>query len=111
MSIDYTPREGFLEMSVRNIAYSFFGLLMGIVINQLGKHIYQRLNITSLNVKIVGQIVLCSIAVAFFHTKINSQIAWEWQNDTPGMFFTAFLFGVQYISFTSIQEVYGTLQL
>jgi hypothetical protein len=110
-AIDYTPSHSFVQMSGLNISNSFAGLVSGILINQIGSKLYDSLNITDKNVKIIGQIVLCSIFLAFIHTKISNKFGWEWQSITPGLFFIAFFFGVQYLSFTSIQEVYGVKRL
>ena len=107
MAVDYTPSAPFLKMTEQNITHAFGGILTGIIINQLGSQVYDRLQITDKNIKIIGQIILCSIFLAFVHTKVNNRYGWEWQNVTPGLFFTAFFFGIQYVSFTAIQDVYG----
>jgi len=111
MSIDYTPSDTFLVMTGKNISHSFAGLIAGIIVNRLGVAVYERLGITDKNVRIAGQIVLCSVLLAYIHTRVNNQMGWEWQNVTPGIFFISFFFGVQYLSFTSIQEVYGVKRL
>jgi hypothetical protein len=98
-------------MTRDNITHSFAGLIAGIAINKIGVGIYDAVGIVDKNVKIIGQIILCSILLAFIHTKINNKTGWEWQNVTPGLFFISFFFGVQYLSFTSIQEVYGISKL
>ena len=110
-SIDYTPSDPFIAMTTKNISHSFAGIVAGIIINQIGDKIYEKLQITNKNVKITGQVILCSIFLSFIHTKLNNRLGWEWQNVTPGLFFTAFFFGVQYVSFVSIQEVYGIKKL
>jgi uncharacterized protein YacL len=94
-------------MSTRNITFSIVGIITGLLINHLGNWIYSRLRITNRAVKILGQIVLCSVFLAYIQTEVNRNFALEWQNVTPGIFFTAFFFGVQYVSFTEIEDMYG----
>jgi hypothetical protein len=108
---DYTPSDPFLPMATKNVAYSLAGVLAGVVVNQIGKRIYTSLNITDRHVKILGQIILCAFFIAYIHTQVDNKFGWDFQNVTPGLFFTAFFFGVQYVSFTAIQDIYGISRL
>lgn len=108
-SLSPEDRGNFWIMSRDNILHSFAGIVTGVIVNEFGQMIYDTLGITNRNVMIVGQIVICSLFISFLHTRVNARFAWEWQNITPGIFFTAFFFGVQYLFFSSFEEVYGII--
>lgn len=99
--------DDFISLSAKNIYYTVLGILSGLFVNQLGVRLYDTLGVTNQNSRVVIQIVLCCIIFAFIQTRVDRDFAIEWQNVTPGIFFTTFFFGVQYLSFTIEEGLYG----
>jgi hypothetical protein len=96
----------------RNLQYGLYGLLLGLAVNHLGKNIYRLLRIENRkNLEIIGQGFLCALFLALLKTYTNQETIDTIQSQIPGIMFIAFFFGVQYLSFSTIQEVYGINQL
>ena len=105
--MEFVPNnESFTSMTTRNFVWGLIGIVFGLVINNLSKHFVDFFKIESKNIKILIQLLFCSIALSYVHTHINNEFGWTWQNVTPGLFFVSFFFGVQYLAFTTIQDVY-----
>lgn len=90
-----------------NIVYSVLGLSLGLAVNYSGKVIYDRLQITDRRVKVAGQMFFCALFLAVIRVYMPQEISQTILSETAGIMFIAFFFGVQYISFTSIQQIYG----
>ena len=96
----------------RNLQYGLFGLFLGIAVNHLGKNIYRYLQIENRkNLEILGQSFLCALVLSLIKIYADPEVLTTIQTDMAGIMFVAFFFGVQYLSFNTIQDVYGANKL
>lgn len=93
------------------IEYGLYGLVLGLLVNRLGKRLYDRLGVQDLNMEIFGQMFLCGLVLAVLKVYAPNTILSTVQEEIPGIMFIAFFFGVQYLSFNSIQQIYGIIPL
>ncbi len=103
----YKPNESLSSMAVRNFTWGVYGLILGILVDKTTRVLIKQLNITNQHVQIFLQLILCSIVLALIHTKLNNKFGWDWQNVTPGLFFTGFFFEVQFITTLNMQNMYA----
>lgn len=96
----YIPNDTFYNMTIKNFTCSIIGILLGLNINKLSKIIFKKFNNT---LQILFHIILCSILLSFIHININ-YFGWLWQNETPGLYFISFFFGVQFNLFNNINN-------
>lgn len=101
----YKPIDNFHTMTIKNFIWGLFGIILGIIINNIVIFISTQFKIKFLPLQNVIQLVLCSYVLAIINIKFN-YFGWSWQNITPGLFFVSFFFGVQFNIFANIQNVY-----
>jgi hypothetical protein len=101
----YKPMYDFSQMAFNNVLWGFIGLTVGIFNNNFIVFLSNKLNIKSLLIQNLMQLVMCSSLLAVIHIYFNF-FGWSWQNTTPGLFFIAFFFGVQFKMITNIQNSY-----
>ena len=108
----YKPSDNLFNMIIKNTSWGFFGIILGLLINNITiciSNTYANtygINTTNTNIillEILIQIILCSIILAIIHSYYN-YIGWSWQNTTAGFIFVSFFFGVQYNVFINIQK-------
>ncbi len=98
--------ETVTSMTLKNFVWGFVGILLGMLTNVTSNTIFLNTRTQNKHMKIIIQLLLCSIVLAFVHVKINNKFGWTWQNVTPGLFFVSFFFGCQYLIFSTIQNTY-----
>ena len=101
----YKPSDTLFIMSIKNILWGSLGLIIGILINDTVIFLANYFKIKSLFLQNVIQITFCSIILAFMHT-YHKFIGWTLQSTLPGLFFLAFLFGVQFKILNNIENSY-----
>ena len=101
----YKPTDTLFIMSIKNIIWGIFGLLLGIIINDSVIYLTNYFKIKSLVLQNIIQMSFCSIVLAFMIT-YHKFIGWTLQNTLPGLFFLVFLFGVQFKILNNIQKSY-----
>ena len=101
----YIPVDNFYSMIAKNFIWGLFGIVLGIIVNNIIGFMSNKLKIKTLLIQNVLQLVLCSFVLALIHAQFN-YFGWTWQNITPGLFFVSFFFGVQFNIFTNIQSTY-----
>ena len=70
--MEFVPNnESFTSMTTRNFVWGLIGIVFGLVINNLSKHFVDFFKIESKNIKILIQLLFCSIALSYVHTHIN----------------------------------------
>lgn len=104
--MDYKPNESFSLMMSQNFMWGLIGIVLGVLINIiLESGVLQLTGKYQLEVRLLLQLAICSIVLAFVHVKINNKFGWTWQNVTPGLFFVSYFFGTQFATFSNIQEI------
>lgn len=103
----YKPDDDLYTMIYKNILWGIVGIILGLCINIL---VSSKLSdiITGQyqdELRVILQLVLCSVVLAFVHVKVSNHFGWTWQNVTHGLFFVSFFFGVQYSMFTYMQSI------
>lgn len=68
-------------------------IALGLAIDKIIQKLQEKYELRPLTVIVIQLIVL--ILVLFIVERISRKYADEWQNNTPGLFFSAFLFGTQ----------------
>jgi hypothetical protein len=101
----YTPSSTFTRMVGECLLWGTLGLVFGVMNNNLIVVISNHLNIESVLLQNVLQLVFCSVLLSAIHVNYN-YFGWSWQNLTPGLFFVSFFFGVQFKMITNIQNSY-----
>ena len=99
--------ESLTIMSIHNFIWGLIGIVFGLIINKLSKKISDHFRINNKNIKILLQLVICSIALGYVHKTVNEKYRWMWQTITPELFFISFFFGVQYMEFSAIEDLYA----
>lgn len=108
--IDYDPKESLTNMILKNFMWGIVGIVLGILINvALESGILEIVGKYQIEVRLMLQLMICSIVLAFIHVKINNKFGWSWQNITPGLFFVSYFFGTQFATFSNIQEINNKL--
>jgi len=92
-------------MLTKNIVWSILGIILGILNNNIIVFLCNTFNIQILFIQNLLQLIVCSLVLTVIQYYFN-YFGWSWQNITPGLFFTAFFFGIQYHIFTNIQNTY-----
>lgn len=99
----YVYPVSFINMTFTNYVYSILGIFFGILINDLS--IKTDKSTTNNNVsKVLIQIGYISVLLSILHYYLPV-FGWSWQNITPGILFTSFLFGTQYVLFDTEKSV------
>ena len=101
----YIPTDTFYVMTLKCIILGIVGLIIGILINDFVVYISNKLQIKKLFIQNIIQISICSLVLSFLHTKHNI-LGWTLKETLPGVFFIAFLFGVQFKILTNIGKTY-----
>lgn len=105
----YKPIDGFYILATKNFVWGFFGLLFGIIINNVSVFIVRNLEIKNMVLlkisNITMQLFICSVFLASIQL-FNEYFTWSWQNITPGLFFISFFFGSQFKTFTETQDLF-----
>lgn len=99
----YIPPDTFLMSIFKNFIWGILGIISGLFINNLGEIIYSHMSIKQKYNKLLLQLVICCIVLAYIHTYVSNEFGWTWQNTTPGLFYTAFFFGCQFLEFNILQ--------
>ena len=102
---NYKPSDTLFIMSIKNILWGTFGLILGILINDSVIFLANYFEIKNLFLQNIIQITFCSIILAFMHT-YHKFIGLTLQSTLPGLFFLAFLFGVQFKILNNIENSY-----
>ena len=101
----YKPADNFIHMSLKKFTWGIFGLVLGVIINNILVFLNNNLKIKYLLIQNILHLTLCSVFLSAIHSQYN-YFGWTWQNLTPGLFFVSFFFGVQFKIFTNIQNTY-----
>lgn len=98
-------KETVVKMTVKNIMWSIYGIIMGMTIDITCKKINKKLKINREIVNVLIQLILCSVVLSIFRIKLLPYFGWSWQNITPGLFFVSFFFGSQFFLFSNVQNI------
>ena len=101
----YAPSDKFVYMTMKNFSWGVLGLFFGIMINNIIIYLSKTLIIENLLLQNILQIFLCALLLStlFYY---HNFFGWTWQNNTEGLFFVSFFFGVQYKILSNIQSTY-----
>jgi len=101
----YKPKDNFTYMTLKNASWGVIGLILGVLINNFIIYLTNELNITILLIQNILQILFCAITLSLLNNYFHF-FGWSWQNNTEGLFFVSFFFGVQYKLLSNIQNTY-----
>jgi hypothetical protein len=101
----YNKKDRFHRLLIKNIIWSVIGIILGVINNNTVVIICNIFNIKILFIQNSLQLFLCSLVLTTIQYSFK-YFGWTWQNITPGLFFIAFFFGIQYHIFTNIQNKY-----
>jgi hypothetical protein len=101
----YAPSDKFIYMTMKNFSWGILGLVFGMSINNIVIYLSKTLIIEKLLLQNILQILLCALLLSTLHYYHN-YFGWTLQNNTEGLFFVSFFFGVQFKVLSNIQSVY-----
>lgn len=80
-------------------------IILGIIVDKIVAKLQQLFNIPPI-VAIIIQLLIVIYVLYLIEIYISKQYAFEWQNTTPGLFFSGFFFGTQFNLFTNISTLW-----
>jgi hypothetical protein len=101
----YKPFDSTTIIIIKCIILGTFGLILGIIINNIVIYLSNSLYIKNRFLQNILQVILCSITIAVLHTS-SRLVGWVLHNTIPGFFFLSLLFNVQYKLIDNIQNTY-----
>ena len=89
--------SSFQSLVLKNYLYGLFGVIAGLIVNAISLAIMDLLNLKSneIFVRILIQVLLCSITLAIFEKFLLKDLALHWKTITPGFVFFSLFFGMQ----------------
>ena len=89
--------SSFQILVFKNYIYGIFGVISGLTVNTISVIIMKLLNLKNneILIRILIQLLLCSITLAVFEKFLLKDLALHWKTITPGFIFFALFFGMQ----------------
>lgn len=101
----YVPEHNFIEMTSMSFIWAVIGIVLGLLTNNGLVMIFNKYYKNGNKiVKLIIEILTCSVVISALHLYINNYFGWTWQNITPGLFFVSFYFSVQYDLFDNLSQ-------